>query len=102
MLLKDIWKEAINRDLPKDVEHISIAAVTDNSKEIKKGYLFVAVAGYKSDGHNYIKDAIRLGASAVIGNRDIKGLEVPYLRVKNSRKALGLIAKRFYGDPSKK
>ncbi|MDQ7863978.1 hypothetical protein RCO48_31575 [Peribacillus frigoritolerans] len=40
------------------------------------------------------------GASAVIGNRDIKGLEVPYLRVENSRKALGQIAKRFYGDPS--
>ncbi|MFJ7470162.1 UDP-N-acetylmuramoyl-L-alanyl-D-glutamate--2,6-diaminopimelate ligase [Peribacillus frigoritolerans] len=101
MILKDILKEAINADLPKDVEHISITGVTDNSKEIKKGFLFVAVTGYKSDGHNYINDAIRLGASAVIGNRDIKGLEVPYLRVENSRKALGQIAKRFYGDPSK-
>ena len=100
MILKDILKEAINGDLPKDVEHISITGVTDNSKEIKKGFLFVAVTGYKSDGHNYINDAIRLGASAVIGNRDIKGLEVPYLRVENSRKALGQIAKRFYGDPS--
>ncbi|MBT2606637.1 UDP-N-acetylmuramoyl-L-alanyl-D-glutamate--2,6-diaminopimelate ligase [Bacillus sp. ISL-53] len=99
MILKDILKEAINGDLPKDVEHISITGVTDNSKEIKKGFLFVAVTGYKSDGHNYINDAIRLGASAVIGNRDIKGLEVPYLRVENSRKALGQIAKRFYGDP---
>ncbi|ULM99468.1 UDP-N-acetylmuramoyl-L-alanyl-D-glutamate--2,6-diaminopimelate ligase [Peribacillus frigoritolerans] len=101
MILKDILKKAINGDLPKDVEHISITGVTDNSKEIKKGFLFVAVTGYKSDGHNYIYDAIRLGASAVIGNnRDIKGLEVPYLRVENSRKALGQIAKRFYGDPS--
>ncbi|PCD06948.1 UDP-N-acetylmuramoyl-L-alanyl-D-glutamate--2,6-diaminopimelate ligase [Peribacillus simplex] len=100
MILKDILKEAINGDLPKDVEHISITGVTDNSKEIKKGFLFVAVTGYKSDGHNYINDAIRLGASAVIGTRDIKGLEVPYLRVENSRKALGQIAKRFYGDPS--
>ena len=80
MILKDIMKEAINWDLPKDVEHIAITGVTDNSKEIKKGYLFVAVTGYKSDGHNYIKDAIRLGASAVIGDRDIKGLEVPYIQ----------------------
>ncbi|MDW7617795.1 hypothetical protein SC499_24765 [Peribacillus simplex] len=36
----------------------------------------------------------------VIGDRDIKGLDVPYLRVENSKKALGVIAKRFYGDPS--
>lgn len=36
MILKDILIEAINGDLPKDVEHISITGVTDNSKEIKK------------------------------------------------------------------
>ncbi|MGG3498423.1 UDP-N-acetylmuramoyl-L-alanyl-D-glutamate--2,6-diaminopimelate ligase [Peribacillus simplex] len=100
MILKDVIYEAINWDLPKDVEDISITGVADNSKEIKNGYLFVAVNGYKEDGHNYIKDAIRQGASVVIGDRDIKGLDVPYLRVENSRKALGVIAKRFYGDPS--
>ncbi|MFE3974466.1 MULTISPECIES: Mur ligase domain-containing protein [unclassified Peribacillus] len=99
MILKDVIYEAINWGLPKDVEDISITGVADNSKEIKNGYLFVAVNGYKEDDHNYIKDAIRQGASVVIGDRDIKGLDVPYLRVENSRKALEVIAKRFYGDP---
>ncbi|MGE7760241.1 UDP-N-acetylmuramoyl-L-alanyl-D-glutamate--2,6-diaminopimelate ligase [Peribacillus sp. NPDC097895] len=100
MILKDIIEDTFNWVLPKDVEDIFITGVTDNSKEIKNGYLFVAVNGYKADGHNYIKDAIRLGASVVIGDRDIKGVDVPYIRVKNSRKVLAEIAKRFFGDPS--
>lgn len=74
MILKDVIYEAINWDLPKDVEDISITGVADNSKEIKNGYLFVAVNGYKEDGHNYIKDAIRQGASVCDWRSRHKGI----------------------------
>ncbi|USK67025.1 UDP-N-acetylmuramoyl-L-alanyl-D-glutamate--2,6-diaminopimelate ligase [Peribacillus frigoritolerans] len=101
MIFKNLIKDAdIENLLEINVEDISILGVTDNSRDIQKGYLFVAVSGYNVDGHNYIQDAVLLGASAVIGERDIGDLAVPYLQVKNSRKALGLIAKNFYGDPS--
>ena len=40
--------------------------VTNNSKEIKKGYLFLALPGTKFDGRHYISEAIKNGASAII------------------------------------
>ncbi|MCK1982008.1 MULTISPECIES: UDP-N-acetylmuramoyl-L-alanyl-D-glutamate--2,6-diaminopimelate ligase [Peribacillus] len=102
MMLKKLIKDASIQNLSEmNVPDISILGLTDNSRDIQNGYLFVAVRGYSVDGHDYIKDAVRLGASAVIGELDIGDLEVPYLQVKNSRKALGKIAKNFYGDPSK-
>lgn len=102
MMLKKLIEDAGIENLTgMNVADISILGVTDNSRDIQKGYLFVAVSGYSVDGHNYIQDAVRLGASAVIGELDIGNLEVPYLQVNNSRKALGKIAKQFYVDPSK-
>jgi len=68
----------------------------------EEGYLFVAVSGYSFDGHDYIAAAIRLGASAVIGEQDLKNLEIPFIQVKNSRKVLGMVAKKFYDNPSSK
>ena len=62
----------------------------------------MAVSGYSFDGHNYISEAIRLGASAVIGEQEITNLEIPYIQVENSRKALGLAIKKLYGNPSSK
>ncbi|MCQ6274802.1 UDP-N-acetylmuramoyl-L-alanyl-D-glutamate--2,6-diaminopimelate ligase [Bacillus sp. V3B] len=103
MILQGIIKEAVVRITSKgNLDHINITGITDNSKDVKEGYLFVAVSGYSFDGHDYITEAIRLGASAVIGEQDIMDLEIPYIQVKNSRKVLGIVAKKFYGNPSSK
>ena len=40
--------------------------VTNNSKEVKKGSLFIALPGSKHDGRDYISEAIKKGASAII------------------------------------
>ena len=45
---------------------IDIKGIAFNSKEIKEGYVFVAIKGFETDGHNYINEAIELGASAII------------------------------------
>jgi UDP-N-acetylmuramoyl-L-alanyl-D-glutamate--2,6-diaminopimelate ligase len=77
--------------------------ITDDSRQVKKGYMFVAVKGLNFDGHDYIPDAIKNGATVVVGERDEKlpdGIE--YVRVKDSREALGKYASEFYGNPSKK
>lgn len=103
MILQDVIVDTTVEILTKvNVENIVITGITDNSKDVKEGYLFVAVSGYSFDGHDYIAEAIRSGASAVIGEQNIMSLEIPYIQVKNSRKVLGLVAKKFYGDPSSK
>lgn len=79
-----------------------ITGIADNSMDVEKNFVFVAIAGFESDGHSYIEQAVEKGASLVIGEQSIAGLGVPYLQVKNSRKALGIIARNFYGHPSDK
>ncbi len=80
--------------------------ISFDSRTVEKGYLFVAVKGLTVDGHNFINNAIKKGAVAVIGERDKSQLDIPngfeYIKVKDSKEALGEYASRFYGEPSKK
>lgn len=95
-LIKDI--EILNN--PDIDQHLTINGLTDNSAEVNQGYVFVAIKGFSADGHNYIDQAIQTGASVIIGEIDMPELPVLYIKVKNSRKALGLLSKNFYKNPS--
>lgn len=77
-----------------------IRGISSNSQEIREGYLFFAIMGYQQDGHRYIEQAIENGACAVIGEKTITDLSVPYFQVKNSRSALSLISNHFYNFPT--
>jgi len=83
---------------------ISIKGVAFDSRSVKKGFLFVAVAGTRSDGHLFIKSAIQNGAVAVVSEKlpDALAQDVTYVTVKHSAKALGVIAANFYKNPSAK
>ncbi|MBI2066262.1 UDP-N-acetylmuramate--L-alanine ligase [Candidatus Woesebacteria bacterium] len=81
----------------------SAAGITDDSRKVKEGYLFVAVKGETSDGHDFIHQAIQNGAKIVVGERDIKvPRDIQYVKVPDSREALGALISNFYGNPSKK
>jgi len=87
---------------------IEISGIEKNSKEIKEGYLFVAVKGFSADGHKYIEDAINNGAVAIIIEEgcDLKLFKVPegitVVMAKDTREALAITSCNFYGNPSKK
>ncbi|WP_096435724.1 UDP-N-acetylmuramoyl-L-alanyl-D-glutamate--2,6-diaminopimelate ligase [Alteribacter populi] len=85
----------------KEIADLEIIGIADNSLDVKEGFLFLAIKGYKVDGHHYIEEAIKQGAVIIVGEEDIVDLSVPYIKVKNSRKALGIIAKNFNGNPTK-
>ena len=78
----------------------SITSVTDDSRSVALGSLFVAVKGERVDGHEYVGQAIKAGAAAIVGQESVERGSVPFVQVADSRKALGLIGSRFYGDPS--
>ena len=83
-------------------EDVAITGAHINSKEIVKGQLFVALEGARSDGHNFIENAIESGAVAVLVMRQQQGLEVPQVVVKDTRKALfdlALIYRTFLKMP---
>jgi UDP-N-acetylmuramoyl-L-alanyl-D-glutamate--2,6-diaminopimelate ligase len=79
-----------------------ITGISMDSRLVQPGHLFVAMQGGSADGHEFIKDAIRSGAAAIVGEKAIDGLSVPYIQVKNSRQALTWLSAAFYGNPGRK
>lgn len=68
-----------------------------NSKLVKEGQTFVAIKGHTVDGHDYIEDAIKNGATKVVGEYEL-GLKVPYEKVENSSLYLNNILKEEYSN----
>ena len=79
---------------------LPVHAITDDSRAVTAGSLFVAVKGERVDGHRFVEQAIKAGAGAVVAQATVASGPVPFVRVADSRKALGLLGSRFHGDPS--
>ena len=57
-----------NIDYSGKISDIDINAITHDSRKVKKGSLFIALKGEKNDGYQYINDAVKNGASAILAN----------------------------------
>jgi UDP-N-acetylmuramoyl-L-alanyl-D-glutamate--2,6-diaminopimelate ligase len=79
-----------------------ISGIEFDSRKVKKDSLFVAVRGYKNDGHDFISSAIASGASAIICELIPENYDknVGWIKTDDSAKALGLAASNFFGNPS--
>lgn len=77
-----------------------VHAITDDSRAVTEGSLFVAVKGEQVDGHRFVEQAIKAGAVAVVAQASVASGPLPFVQVADSRKALGLLGSRFHGDPS--
>ena len=102
MKLSDLFGDdaAINPQANAGVLEISGLAV--DSRAVKPGDLFFALAGAKSDGARFIDAAIAAGAVAVAGDHlPSGGCRVPFVLASNPRRALALAAAKFFsGQPS--
>src|ERR1035438_6250172 len=100
-LLQDlIYKAGITEVI--GTTSIEISFVCFDNRKAGKNCLFVATIGLHSDGHNFIDSAIDKGAIAIVCEElPIKVREgVTYIKVTNSRIALGFIASNYFGNPS--
>jgi len=77
-----------------------VYAITDDSRAVTDGSLFVAVKGERVDGHGFVEQASKAGAVAVVAQVPVASGPLPLVLVADSRKALGLLGSRFHGDPS--
>jgi UDP-N-acetylmuramoyl-L-alanyl-D-glutamate--2,6-diaminopimelate ligase len=87
---------------PEPIPDAMIQGIAIDNRAVKPGFLFVAMRGGTLDGHEFIPDAIQRGASAVIGDRGLSGLAVPYIRLEDPRHALTWLAAAFHGFPARK
>ncbi|MFD1746982.1 UDP-N-acetylmuramoyl-L-alanyl-D-glutamate--2,6-diaminopimelate ligase [Rhizobium helianthi] len=83
-------------ELEGEAGTIDITGISADSRAIKPGMLFVAIAGNKANGAAFAQDAVARGAAAILASEAVEA-PVPVLRVQNVRKALSLTAARFYG-----
>ena len=87
---------------------IEITGIESNSKNIKEGYMFIAIKGFATDGHKYINDAIKAGAKAIMIEEgcDLKSIKLPanvtLIMAKDTRIALAKCSCNYYDNPSKK
>lgn len=87
---------------PQDAS-VRICDITEDSRTAVPGSLFVARSGLKADGRAYITSAIQAGAVAVLTTPetpDDSAWTVPILRATDVPAVSGLVAERFYGEPS--
>ncbi|MDB5621254.1 UDP-N-acetylmuramoyl-L-alanyl-D-glutamate--2,6-diaminopimelate ligase [Tardiphaga sp.] len=94
MKLRDLFSDDAAIDAPAgDVEVSGLAA---DSRAVKPGDLFFALAGSKTDGSRFVAQAVAAGAAAVAGDHKTIGLPVPYVVTQNPRRALAQAAAKFY------
>ena len=99
--IKDIIKGISNVTILGDPEKL-ISKIGFDSREITENSMFVAVKGSRSDGHDYIRNVIDSGASAIICEEipDNPEKKICWIKTTDSAKALGIAASNFYGKPS--
>ena len=104
MKLKDIIQNCGVISVQGDPD-LEITSLTNDSRRVQPGSLFIAVNGCGNDGRQYIANAIEAGAAAVLFEEpegcDRPG-DVSVVIVKDSRKAVAMAADAFYGHPSGK
>lgn len=94
------------KELLIDVEVIESSAnmeeeignISYDSRKTAKTDLFVAIRGFESDGHEFIAAAAKAGASVVLCEEK-PSVKIPYVLVKNSRVALALVSRNYFGNP---
>lgn len=82
---------------------VEITGITADSRQVVPGSLFVSIPGARVDAHQFIGDALRRGAAAIVATRDfdvptgVGGFLVP-----DARLALSALSDKFYGSPARK
>jgi UDP-N-acetylmuramoyl-L-alanyl-D-glutamate--2,6-diaminopimelate ligase len=94
-LLEGVEIRRIAGETQREIEGIAY-----HSRQVKKGYLFAAIRGMEVDGHQFIGEAIKRGAEAVLLEQEREIGNGTMILVPNSRQALARISSNFYGNPS--
>lgn len=86
----------------EDESKLSISGISFDSRKVHSGDAFFCMPGQNFDGNQFIRDAVKSGASVVVTERPFEDESVPQVIVSDVRLALGVVAAEFYGNPSEK
>lgn len=101
MKLEKILSEIDILDKKNFDKNLNILGIANHTNNIREGFLYVAIKGFLSDGHTYTAKAIENGAIAVLVEEFVEGIDIPQIRVENTREVLSKASDNFYESPSK-
>jgi len=81
-------------------EDVAVTGIQTDSRLVRPGDLFVCIPGFRTDGHQFAREAVAKGAVALVVEREVP-VEVPKVFVRDARRALAFAADRFYGHPTR-
>lgn len=87
--------------IPIAGENPEITSIENDNRKVKKGSLFICIKGYTVDGHDFAASAEKNGATAVLAERELP-VSIPVIVVKDTKRALPVLADFFYGHPTQK
>lgn len=99
MRLQDLLKH-LHPLIPFTGENPEITSVENDNRKVQPGSLFICIKGYTVDGHDFAEAAVKNGACAVLAERPLP-LSVPVIVVKDTNRAMAVMADAFYGQPTK-
>lgn len=79
----------------------TIHSIEMDSRKVTQGSLFICMQGFTVDGHDFAKEAVQNGAVALIVERPVN-VDVPTIQVKDSQRAMAILADVFYQSPTNK
>jgi UDP-N-acetylmuramoyl-L-alanyl-D-glutamate--2,6-diaminopimelate ligase len=95
----------LTKQLPIDISHcgeVEVSGITHDSRRVRPGDLYVALAGEHFDGRAFAAQAVERGAVAVLAaGPAMAGIEVPWLSTPQPRALLGELAARLFGHPDR-
>ncbi|MEH7075054.1 UDP-N-acetylmuramoyl-L-alanyl-D-glutamate--2,6-diaminopimelate ligase [Neobacillus drentensis] len=77
-----------------------ITSIENDNRKVQMGSLFICIKGYTVDGHDYAESAVKSGAVAILAERPLP-LDVPVILVKDTTRAMAVLADAFYDQPTK-
>ena len=80
-------------------EDVAVTGVSQDSRTLERGDLFLAWAGTEMDAHDFVRSAEEGGAAAAVVERVVDGAALPQIRVSNGRRAAAIVAMEILGEP---
>ncbi|MBO5453951.1 MAG: UDP-N-acetylmuramoyl-L-alanyl-D-glutamate--2,6-diaminopimelate ligase [Clostridia bacterium] len=79
---------------------MEVKGIACDSRLVEDGYVFVCIKGYETDGHLYAGKAAEKGASVLLVQDDVD-VDIPAVKVEDTRRIFALLCSRFYGNPTR-
>lgn len=101
MLASDLIQAIKYKHLSNEQFHdFEVTTVTQDTREVVPGAIFIAIVGANVDGHQFVPQAVEAGAKMIVAQEPVE-TNVPVVYVKDTHRAMAFLADKFYGSPSK-